>query len=88
MNKLTAGIIVAAAVLSIGTLSSMAAGEQNRGGRCGQTFVDANGDGICDNRGSAGCGFVDANGDGICDNGNGTCSQNGKGACYGRNRMK
>ncbi len=31
------------------------------GGRCGQNYVDANGDGICDN-------FVDADGDGINDN--------------------
>lgn len=33
-------------------------------------FVDANGDGICDNRGTngQGAGYVDADGDGVCDN--------------------
>lgn len=44
---------------------------------CGRYYVDANGDGICDNHGAGGycqsgygCGqyYVDANGDGICDN--------------------
>ncbi len=31
-------------------------------------YVDANGDGICDNHGSACGNYVDANGDGVCDN--------------------
>ena len=31
-------------------------------------FTDANGDGICDNRGSNCMRFTDENGDGICDN--------------------
>ena len=42
------------------------------GGVC---FVDADGDGVCDNRGDGACaGFVDADGDGVCDNrGDGAC---------------
>ncbi len=37
-------------------------------GHCG-SYVDANSDGVCDNRLSGDCGnYVDANGDGICDN--------------------
>lgn len=58
----------------------------------GPNFVDANNDGICDNRpsgkqGVRGRNFVDANNDGICDNrgsrnrgnGNGYRNGNGKG---------
>ena len=50
----------------------------------GRNFVDADGDGVCDNWGSGnqrlrtpgcglsqGAGFVDADGDGVCDNWNG-----------------
>lgn len=48
-------------------------------------FVDADGDGICDNRadgrcGGRGAGFVDADGDGICDNRTAGCGQ-GWGGC-------
>jgi hypothetical protein len=60
----------------------------------GPRFVDANGDGICDNLGQGGRGtgrgraagggwgpaFVDANGDGICDN----LAQGGRGMGRGR----
>jgi hypothetical protein len=47
---------------------------------CGTGFVDADGDGICDNCGTA---FVDADGDGICDNctGTGYVDANGDGIC-------
>lgn len=46
-------------------------------------FVDADGDGICDNRGTGtgggnGAGYVDADGDGVCDN-YGTGAGNGYG---------
>ncbi len=65
LNMLTAVIVVSMAVTAV-----FAAGPG--GGRC---FVDADGDGICDNyvsgRGCGsrcGTGFVDADGDGICDN--------------------
>lgn len=42
----------------------------------GRNYVDADGDGVCDNYGNygngcgrrSGCGYVDADGDGICDN--------------------
>ncbi len=52
-------------------------------------FVDADGDDICDNRGSGagggnGAGYVDADGDGVCDNyGTGAGSGNGAGNGYG-----
>lgn len=43
-------------------------------GACGTNFVDADGDGVCDNYGTncpnpnGGGNFVDADGDGVCDN--------------------
>lgn len=50
---------------------------------CGQNFVDEDGDGICDNKGSCqqngecGKNFVDEDGDGVCDNkGSGQCKGN------------
>ncbi len=46
-------------------------------------FVDADGDGICDN-GDTHCSFVDADGDGVCDNGDTHCSfvdADGDGIC-------
>lgn len=69
MKKAFVGILAATAAVIIGTTSAFAAA-QGTGYR--RNFVDADGDGICDNagRGEAGCGryFVDADGDGICDN--------------------
>lgn len=60
------GVIVVALVLllCIGTVGAFAA----RGNGAG--FIDANGDGICDNYGSRGSGvcFVDADGNVVCDN--------------------
>ena len=55
-------------MLSLGIGSAYAAGTG-----AGQNFVDADGDGICDNYGTGagrgnGAGFVDADGDGVCDN--------------------
>jgi len=48
-------------------------------GGTGTGFVDADGDGICDNCGN-GMGFVDADGDGVCDNWDGTqLGQQGRG---------
>ena len=44
-------------------------------------YVDANADGICDNRGNCG-NYVDANADGICDN-RGTCSSDRNAAAGG-----
>ena len=45
-------------------------------------FVDADGDGVCDNcaSGTCGQGFVDADGDGVCDN----AGQNGRGLGSGQ----
>lgn len=70
MKKALFRIFAAAIVLSMTVTTAFAA--EPRGGRY---FVDADGDGICDNYASGqGCGFhrgggfVDADGDGICDN--------------------
>ena len=61
MKKIRIAAIAAAIVLALGVTTAFAAG--------GRNFVDANGDGICDNRGTGrGCWYVDADGDGVCDN--------------------
>ena len=57
MKMMRIGILAAAMVLAVGTTSAFAAGP----GR-GLRYVDANGDGICDNAGQY-CRYVDANGD-------------------------
>lgn len=62
MKKAFLGVLSAAVVLSMCMATAFAAGP----GR-GRYFVDADGDGICDNAGN-GCAYVDADGDGICDN--------------------
>ena len=62
MKKILARALTAAVVLTAGG-AVWAAGGRGTGWR----YVDANGDGICDNQG-AGWRYVDANGDGICDN--------------------
>lgn len=70
MKKALLGILAAVAALSVGTTAALAAGPG--GGRC---FVDADGDGICDNAGSR-CVYADADGDGLCDvcgAGHGSC---------------
>ena len=58
MKKILMGTAIAALVLTVGVTGAFAAG--------GRNYVDANGDGICDNRGNY-CRFVDAGGDGVCD---------------------
>lgn len=61
MKKIRIAAIAAAVVLALGVTTAFAAG--------GRSFVDANGDGICDNRGTGrGVCYVDADGDGVCDN--------------------
>lgn len=60
MKKMRIGILAAAMVLAVGTTSAFAAGP----GR-GLRYVDANGDGICDNAGQY-YRYVDTNGDGSC----------------------
>lgn len=68
-------IVLLAAALTIGNAVPAAAAPYCGGGngRCGQNYVDADGDGVCDN-------FVDEDGDGINDNcpafGNGQGLQN------------
>ena len=70
-----------------GTLSSGAA-RVSTSAACA-VFVDADSDGICDNRGTGasggnGAGYVDADGDGVCDNyGTGAGSGYGNGAGTG-----
>lgn len=65
----------------------------------GRGYIDADGDGVCDNyQGGACSGYVDADGDGVCDNcagagtncpgyvdtdGDGACDNYGNGACGG-----
>lgn len=81
MKKMVMGTISAALVLSMAVTGAFAAGHGNGHGR---NFVDANGDGVCDNYGT-GCGqyFVDADGDGVCDNYGTGC---GHGQGHGCNR--
>lgn len=68
MKKLFNGILLAAALLCIGTTGVFAAGQWQ-----GRNFTDEDGDGVCD---YAACTFVDADGDGVCDNA-GMCAGRG-----------
>ena len=82
MKKLVIGLSALALVLSIGTASVFAAGNGTARGGYAAGFIDADGDGVCDNRAGGGCGFVDADGDGVCDNragGYGTGAQGRRG---------
>ena len=63
-GTMTGILIVALVALSIGVV---AAQYGQGGGADGARYVDADGDGICDNIGTC-PGFVDADGDGVCDN--------------------
>lgn len=71
-------LVVLAAALTFGNVVPVAAAPfgSGRNGRCGQNYVDADGDGVCDN-------FVDEDGDGVNDNcpglGNGQGRRNGQG---------
>ena len=83
MKKMVMGTISAALVLSMAVTGAFAAGHGH-----GRNFVDANGDGLCDNYGTGtgrGQYFVDANGDGVCDN-YGTGPGCGRGQGRGCNR--
>lgn len=73
MKRVLTGILTAALAVSLCAATAFAAGP-----RCGRYYVDADGDGVCDNIGSR-CVYVDANGDGICDN-----YQSGQGRGCGR----
>ena len=70
------GILIALVALSTG----VAAAQHGQGGSGGALYVDADGNGICDNIGER-PGFVDADGDGVCDN---DCGRgNGGSGCGG-----
>ena len=97
MKKMVIGTISAALVLSMAVTGAFAAG--NGYGRS-RNFVDADGDGVCDNYGTGrGQYFVDADGDGVCDNygtgrgqyfvdadGDGVCDNYGTGCGRGQGR--
>lgn len=74
MKKIIIGTLIAALAAVCCTAAVWAA--PNSG--TGANFTDENGDGVCDNRGTAGTGanFADENGDGICDNRADTPAQN------------
>lgn len=81
MKKRIVAMLVAA-VLCMGVTGALAA--------YGCGYVDADGDGMCDNAG-AGCGlygmgrgYVDADGDGVCDNAGYGAYGAGRGARRGR----
>lgn len=61
MKKAFAGVLAIAIVVSMCATAAFAAGPG-----CGRHFVDADGDGVCDNAGSR-CAYADADGDGVCD---------------------
>ena len=77
MKKIAIWILTGALVLSLGSTAALAAGRgcgwrQTDRGDCpwcgaGCTYVDANGDGSCDNRPNGDCNYGDADGDGVCD---------------------
>ena len=74
MKKILMGTAVTALVLTVGLTTAFAAG--------GRYYVDANGDGVCDNRGSY-CRFMDADGDGVCDYQGTNCRSGGGYGGYG-----
>lgn len=93
-RKILVWIMAIAATLSMA--APVSAAVTNRG-NAGRYYVDANGDGICDNFvdkdgdgicdncdlvGGRGRYFVDKNGDGICDNDPRQCGRGG--CCRGR----
>jgi rubredoxin len=86
MKRLLAGIIAAAIVVTMGTVSVMASprqgGQTGRNRNAASCSTCTNGSGNCSGYGRMN--FTDANGDGICDNcGNGTkfTDANGDGIC-------
>lgn len=84
-KKILALILVGLLVVADVPAAMSAAGYGRAGGHGIGHFVDVNGDGVCDNRGT-GCGdYVDANGDGVCDNHGTGCGNyvdaNGDGVC-------
>ena len=76
MKRILITLISAAMVTAIAAGSTLAfsAKENKNGNSVG--YVDADNDGVCDNRNS-GKGFVDADNDGVCDNRNSENCNNG-----------
>lgn len=82
MLKLVAGFVAGATILTVGTVSAFASSQGNYfeplvktrvydTASCNaQCYVDADGNGVCDNWGTHGKGmnFVDADDNGVCDN--------------------
>lgn len=68
--------------------SNLAAGVSGCVASACANYVDADGDGVCDYRGTRGAGgagcWTDANGDGICDNCGGYVDADGDGVCDNR----
>jgi len=89
---LTLALVIATAAFAQGPAGTQDGVRDLAGnGNCA-AFVDADGDGVCDNAGKGmghAWGFVDENGDGVNDNfvdadGDGVCDNAGKGMGYGR----
>ncbi|WP_297209272.1 hypothetical protein [uncultured Flavonifractor sp.] len=92
MKRIRIAVLAAALVLALGVTTAFAAGGHHSwtGGDCwsrsGACYVDADGDGVCDNCGRLqGACYVDADGGGVCDNrGAGLGCQSGRGCRGGR----
>lgn len=89
MKKLIIGILAAAMITTAGTSIAFAAKPSHNKAK---TFVDADNNGVCDNKKNAICdgtgsgngNFVDADSNGVCDNKENTvCDGTGNGNGYG-----
>ena len=84
MKKVLIGTLTVVLVLTAITAGAFAAGRGQ-----GSRFVDADGNGICDNYAAyckgtgCGLGFVDADNDGVCDNYASGCQGTGCGSGWG-----
>jgi hypothetical protein len=84
MHKIFIGISAAALTAGLGMTTVLAKGNTEERPVPAVSFVDAEGDGVCDNAGNGQCcgkgqNYVDADGDGVCDNaGNRQCRGNGQ----------
>ena len=77
MKKIRIAAVAAAVVLALGVTTAFAAGGRHHMANYSRYYVDADGDGICDNRGTwdrdgicanRGVCYTDDDGDGVCDN--------------------
>lgn len=79
-------IMAVTTVVGISMATYAFAGYGNQFFKNNVNYVDANGDGVCDNYRTMGKGinYVDTNGDGVCDNNvNNVCPKNGMGRKWG-----